>query len=223
MENRNPQQKGKFYEVLKRDHERRKKHSLIYKIQQLDTSKDDWRIYHLRGIIGIAVGIILLAWPEETLRFLIIVMGIQALVKGAIGLIHAISLARKDEKWGLVLLEGVVGLLFGVLLFAWPDVTLKTAAVLIGLWMIATGLGKMAIAFEDRSMAHRGLIGAGGLLSIIIGIILVFLPMESIELAHTLSAVQALALGIILITLGFYTMWQAHKAEAEEKGSGLES
>jgi uncharacterized membrane protein HdeD (DUF308 family) len=214
--------KGRFYKIVKRDHERKKKKSIAYKIRQLDASIDDWRIYHLRGIIGIVFGIILLAWPEESLRFLVLVIAIQALLKGAIGLGHAISLARKDDKWVMVLLEGAVGLLFGVLLFAWPEATLKVAAVLIGLWMIVTGLGKIVIAFEDRSMVHRGLIGAGGLLSIVIGLVLVILPIESIHLAHTLSAIQALTLGIILIALGFYTMWQAHKAQAEENGSGEE-
>jgi uncharacterized membrane protein HdeD (DUF308 family) len=222
-EEQKPSKKEKFYELVKRDHDRKKKKSIIYKIQQLDTSKDDWRIYHLRGIIGIAFGIFLLAWPEESLRFLVIVIAVQALVKGAIGLGHAISLARKDERWGLVLLEGVVGLFFGVLLFAWPETTLKVATVLIGLWMIATGLGKIAIALKTPSMVHRGLIGAGSLLTMIIGFVLIVIPIESIYLAHALSGIQALALGIIMIVLGFYVMWQAHNAKAEENGTGLES
>lgn len=222
-EERESSAKAKAYELVKRDHERKKKKSIVYKIRQLDTSKDDWRIYHLRGIIGIAFGIFLLAWPEGSLRFLVIVIAIQALVKGAIGLGHAISLARKNDKWGLVLLEGAVGLLFGVLLFAWPESTLRVATVLIGLWMIATGLGKIAIAFKTPSMVHRGLISAGSLLTIIIGGVLVVLPIDSIHLAHALSGIQALALGIILIVLGFYVMWQAHKAKAEENGTGLES
>ena len=203
---RGSSRKAKFFEYLKRDHERRKEKSSLYKIKRLETSVDDWWTYHLKGIIGITVGVILLAWPEETLYFLVIVMGIQALVKGAIGLVHAAYMAKRGEKWGLVLLEGAAGVLFGVLLFAWPETTLRTATVLIGLWMLLTGLGKMLIAFENPSMVSRILIGLGGLLSIIIGTVLAVLPIESIQLAHALSGIQALVLGIIFMYLGFHMM-----------------
>lgn len=141
-------------------------------------------------------------------------MCIQALLKGTIGLVHAISNARKQEKWGLLLLESIIGLILGVIIISWPEASIMTAAVLIGIWMIATGLAQLASAIVDESTAKRGLVGAGGLLSIIIGIVIVTVPKETVDLAHKLSAIQSLALGIVFIILGFYLMLKGDKTEA---------
>lgn len=202
--------------ALHGSHKKKKKQSFLQKIRQIDPSKGNWWQYHLKGFVSVAFGAILIIWPEESLRFLIIVMGIQALVKGGIGLVHALSLAKKQEKWGLILLEGLAGLILGVIIITRPEASIKTAAVLIGIWMIATGLGQLAIAIADSSKVSRGLIGAGGLLSIIIGALIVFVPMETVELAHTLSAIQALALGIIFIVVGSYMLLRSHKHRPED-------
>jgi uncharacterized membrane protein HdeD (DUF308 family) len=188
-------------EIFKRD-----KSKFSDKVRKIDTSLGNWWAYYLKGAISIAFGVILIAWPEETLLFLVIAFGIQALAKGIAGLAQAISLASQQRRWLLVLVESVVGLALGVALVANPHATLETAAVLIGIWMIATGLSQLAIAYRDTSKAQKGFVGAGGLLSVIIGILLVAIPMETVELAHTLSAVQALAIGVIFIIAGSYML-----------------
>lgn len=184
-------------EILQRD-----KQSLRDKVRKIDTTLGNWWAYFLKGSISIAFGIILVAWPEETLLFLVIAFGIQALAKGVAGLVQAISLASQQQRWLMVLVESVVGLALGVALVASPHASIGTAAVLIGIWMIATGLSQLAIAYRETSKTQKGLAGAGGLLSVIIGILLVAVPIETVELAHTLSAIQALAVGVIFMIAG---------------------
>lgn len=188
-------------EILQRDKER-----LRDRVRKIDTTLGNWWEYYLKGAISITFGIVLIVWHDETLLFLVVVFGIQALAKGIIGLVHAISLAIKKQQWFLVLLESAIGLILGIALVAAPHASLKTAAVLIGIWMIATGLSHLTAAYRDPSKVQKGLVGTGGLLSVIIGVLLVAVPMETVELAHTLSAIQALVIGVIFITAGSYML-----------------
>jgi uncharacterized membrane protein HdeD (DUF308 family) len=195
----------------------RDKKGMAKKVHEIDTSTDRWLTYILKGLVGIALAAILFAWPEETLLFLVVAFGIQAIAKGIIGLVHTVSLAAAKERWFLVSIESGVGLLLGVALVLQPHASLNLAAVLIGMWMIGTGISQMAIAFRDRNAALKWLLSAGGLLSFIIGVLLVAVPIETVHLAHTLSAVQALVLGIIFMIAGFYVFLQSLKQR--EKGS----
>ncbi|MBN2026081.1 MAG: HdeD family acid-resistance protein [Actinobacteria bacterium] len=198
-------------EILQRDRE-----SLRDTVRKIDTTLGNWWEYYLKGAISIAFGIVLAAWPGETLLFLVVVFGIQALVKGVIGLAHAISLAVKKQRWLLLLMESVAGLILGIALVADPHASLETAAVLIGIWMIATGLSHLAIAYRDPSKVQKGLMGTGGLLTVIIGILLVAVPMETVEIAHTLSAIQALVIGVIFVIAGSYILVKSPKRETTD-------
>jgi uncharacterized membrane protein HdeD (DUF308 family) len=102
----------------------RQKKSFKEKIREIAVSEDKWWAYALKGMVGIAFGAILIAWPEESLLFLVVAFGIQALAKGIIGLIHAVSLAAKKDRWVLVLLESGVGLLLGAALVAQPHASI---------------------------------------------------------------------------------------------------
>lgn len=198
-------------EIFKRD-----KKSLKEKLQEIDSSREDWWTYGLKGTISIAFGAILIAWPEESLFFLVVAFGIQALGKGLVGLVRAIQLAMRRDQWFLVLLESGAGLLLGILIIAQPHASIKTAAVLIGIWMIATGISHMAEAYRDASKTRKRLMGAGGLLSVIIGILLVTTPNETVEFLHTLSALQALLIGAIFITVGSYMLFHSRKSKADD-------
>jgi uncharacterized membrane protein HdeD (DUF308 family) len=205
-------------EILRRD-----KKSVVKEVRKIDTERDRWWAYALKGMASIAFGAVLIIWPEESLLFLIIAFGIQALVKGLIGLVHATSLAVKKERWVLVLCESVVGLLLGIALVVQPHATLKTMLVLVGIWLIATGIIHLAAARRDPSVSMRGLIGTEGFLSVIVGIIFVVFPIEAVSLAHTLMAIQALVLGMIFIIAGAFMLFKSRKLEAEDASTTLPS
>jgi uncharacterized membrane protein HdeD (DUF308 family) len=205
-------------EILKRE-----KKSVIKEVRKIDTERDRWWAYALKGMVSIAFGAVLMIWPEESLLFLIIAFGIQALVKGLIGLVHATSLAVKKERWILVLCESIVGVLLGIALVVQPHATLKAMLVLVGIWMIATGIIHLATARRDPSASMRGLMGTEGFLSVIIGAIFVVVPIEAVSLAHMLMAIQALALGMIFIIAGAFMLFKSRRLKAEDASTTIPS
>ena len=51
------------------------------------------------------------------------------------------------KKWWLLLLRGIVAVLFGILAFAWPGLTLVTLVIFYGAYALVDGIVALAAAF----------------------------------------------------------------------------
>ncbi|MBN1288371.1 MAG: DUF308 domain-containing protein [Actinobacteria bacterium] len=173
-----------------------------------------WWAYLLRGILAIAIGIILLSWPGATVGVLIVVFGIFALIEGAIEFVMAIIMASKLEPWGMAMIKSLVGLLIGGVMVSRPGVALAVVIILIGIWMIITGFIQLLIAFELPPMTGRSLVGVGGVLSIIIGILLIAIPFDTVGAVLILVSTLLLIWGVWLMFLGIYALITRRKVEA---------
>lgn len=178
-----------------------------------------WWSYLLGGIIWIALGIILLSWPDSTVRVLLYIVGIFALIGGAIDLIRSIVLASQKEKWVLSLVSGLVGLLIGGVIISRPDVALAVVIAFIAIWTIIVGFVEIVVAFDLPPMSGRGLIGVLGAISIIIGIILIAYPIETVWVAIIIISIYAFAVGIMRIIIAFYALSLERKMAKEEKAA----
>jgi uncharacterized membrane protein HdeD (DUF308 family) len=81
-------------------------------------------------------------------------------------------LAQLGRHWGWVLAFGIITLLAGIVVLAWPGATLLVIAVLFGVQLIVAGIFRFVAAFatEDTSGGTRVLLALLGVLSIIIGL-----------------------------------------------------
>lgn len=81
-------------------------------------------------------------------------------------------LAELGRHWAWVLAFGVITLLAGILVLAWPGATLLVIAVLFGVQLIVAGIYRFVAAFatEDASGGARVMLALLGVLSIIIGL-----------------------------------------------------
>lgn len=98
-----------------------------------------WGLLLLRGVINVAVGALLLFWPEPTVTVLVWVFGLDLLVTGVVALIASRSVPKEKGRSTLVF-RAAVGILFGLVVMAWPDKTLRIVALLIGLQLVLLGL-----------------------------------------------------------------------------------
>ncbi len=81
-------------------------------------------------------------------------------------------LARLGRHWDWVLSFGIITLLAGIVVLAWPGATLLVIAVLFGVQLIIAGIFRFVGAFatEDASGGTRVLLALLGVLSVIIGL-----------------------------------------------------
>lgn len=163
----------------------------------------NWWALILRGLLGIAVGVLTFLWPGITLASLIILFGIYAFIDGVLAVIAAIRALERHDRWGALLVEGLFGILAGVVTFAWPAVTTVVLIFIIGAWAILTGVFEVAAAVKlRRHVAGEWLLALTGIASVIFGAILLFAPVVGALVIAIWVGAYAFIFGGIMIALG---------------------
>jgi uncharacterized membrane protein HdeD (DUF308 family) len=80
------------------------------------------------------------------------------------------------KSWWLVLLRGIFAILFGILAFVWPGLTLIALVTLYGLYAIADGAVALYAALAGGAPVSRWWLLFAGLLSLAIGIVTLVWP-----------------------------------------------
>ncbi len=174
-----------------------------------------WWSFLLRGLIAIALGVLLLVWPAATVGVIIILFGIFALVDGIIETILSIvGAVRKLDGWGWLLVKGLVGILIGGVILARPDVAIGIVVILIAIWAIVLGFAEIAAAMDMPPESGRGFVVVLGILSLILGIVILCVPRESVYVFVLIVGIYALVAGFFNVVLSFFARSWEKKIEA---------
>ncbi|HMM90591.1 HdeD family acid-resistance protein [Bradyrhizobium sp.] len=107
-----------------------------------------WQV--LLGILYIAFGIVLVSQPATSALILTYVLGLVLVVSGFVRILLGITHWR-EAGW-IILLSGVFGVLAGlVILTGWPVTGLWVIGFLLGVDLIAHGLGWLVYAWKPAS------------------------------------------------------------------------
>ena len=163
-----------------------------------------WWALALRGVVAILFAILTFAVPGLTLAALVLLFGVYALIDGVFAFVSAVRAAHGHGRWGAFLLEGIVGVLAGVLTLAAPAVTLAFLVYVVGAWAVVTGVFEIAAAIRlRRHVAGEWLLILTGIVSVVFGICIFVVPVVgAIAIAWWLG-VYALIFGVLLLTLAF--------------------
>lgn len=162
----------------------------------------NWWLLALRGVAGILFGIGAFVWPGATLAALILVFGAYVFVDGIFAVVAGIGMRRQIDRWWLIVLEGVAGIILGLLTFRSPDTTALVLVTFIAAWSIVTGIFEIATAMRLRKLiANEWLLILSGVVSIIFGALLIAQPgAGAISIVWLLGA-YALLFGILTLML----------------------
>ena len=159
-----------------------------------------WKVTALRGVLAIAFAIVILIWPSIGLSALIALFGAFALVSGVAAIYGAIRMPieRRQRTW--LVIDGLLGVAVGVVVFIWPDLSALGLLYAIAAWAIAIGIIEIGLAFELPLGGRRALLlGLGGLLSIVFGVIMFAEPGAGAVALLALIAALAFVSGIVQI------------------------
>ena len=106
------------------------------------------------GLLGIAAGIVLLAWPDKGLYTLGVFIGAWVVASGLLHIVGAF-VNRHAPHWWLVLVLGLIEVPIGIWAMRRPGLTLAVIVTLAGAWAVVTGIWQCLIAFEVRSLPRR--------------------------------------------------------------------
>src|SRR5262249_62214909 len=105
----------------------------------VDILARNWWAVLLRGVAGILFGIATFFAPAISLAVLVLLFGAYALVDGVLALISALRNRATNEQWWVLLLEGFVGIIAGIVTFVWPGITAVALLYVIAAWALVTG------------------------------------------------------------------------------------
>ena len=79
----------------------------------------NWTVVAARGVFGIIIGLIAFLFPGPTLLSLVGLFAVFLIIDGIFAIVAAVRAASKNERWGFLTFEGIVGIVAGVLAMAY--------------------------------------------------------------------------------------------------------
>jgi len=107
-------------------------------------------------------------------------------------------------NWWLVALQAVVAIIFGLVIIAWPQLSLAIFVYLFGAFVVVYGIFTMGLAFSRRKASVGWwIILLGGFFIMIVGIVTFVYPHVTAQFLAYPVAIWALLVGIIELVHAF--------------------
>lgn len=173
-----------------------------------------WWAVGLRGLAAVIFGILALVVPRITLIVLIAFFGAFVLIDGVITIYLAIRGRESIRNWGWLLVEGIAGVLIGIITFRWPGVTAIVLLAFIAAWAIISGIAVIFQAIELRRVINNEwLLILSGALSVIFGVLLLLFPSSGALALIWLIGLYAILFGVMLLVLAWRLRGMAQSAQ----------
>ena len=105
-------------------------------------------------------------------------------------------------RWALGL-HGLASVAFGVMILAWPGISVYALTIVFGAYTLATGIVELGTAFTSRGEEDRGWLILRGLLGITVGVLVFAWPdISALALLYVIGA-YAFGLGILAVATSF--------------------
>ncbi|HZH53740.1 MAG TPA: HdeD family acid-resistance protein [Microvirga sp.] len=163
----------------------------------------NWWALALRGVFAILFALIAFFWPGATMLSMVLFFSAYMLVDGIFGIVAAVRAASRHQRWGLLVLEGIVDILAGVVAFIWPGLTVLFFVTLIAVWSLITGILMVVAAFKLNPDFGRGWLVFSGIVSVLFGVALLIAPLVGAVVLTWWIGAYALVFGIGLLMLAF--------------------
>lgn len=116
-------------------------------------SRRGWFVFS--GLLGIAFGVMVLAWPGISSLALLYVIGVYAIMIGILAIGASFQLPLDGRDSALMILGGLAAILFGIVMFAQPGAGALAALALIAAFALVTGVSQLVVAIGGKQLAER--------------------------------------------------------------------
>jgi uncharacterized membrane protein HdeD (DUF308 family) len=163
-----------------------------------------WGWVLIFGIVTLLAGIVVMAWPGQTVLVVAVLFAVQILVDGVFNLVRAIGESGEGGGYRVLLLFlGIFSVIVGVLALQNIVQTVAVLVLLLGAYWIVHGIIEAVVAIADRNTPHRGLQITAGLIGVIAGIVVLSYPISSITTLAVILGIWLSLYGIMVMVLAF--------------------
>lgn len=160
----------------------------------------NWRLSYGNGILAILFGIIAILFPGITIIGLAVYFAITLLLGGILLTVSSVNNRKRFSNWQLMFIEGIVGILIGIIILARPETAAAFFIVIMGIWAMVVGL-VFLISYFRLSLPSiiKPFHMITGIISILIGLIIMLNPFDSTRVIVILIGIYAIAYGVFSI------------------------
>lgn len=160
-----------------------------------------WDFIISRGIIALIIGILFIAMPLATMKFLCLLIGIILLLNGLVATVKAIR-SKTAKKTFLV--YGLTCLLLGIIILMNQALSVSVLIMFFAVLVLITGLSQIFAAIKAKSTpgSARALAALTGVLSLILGLALLMHPNIGEKVIPIIIGIYFIAFGVLAIATG---------------------
>lgn len=166
-----------------------------------------WKSALLSGILALALGIVVLAWPGKTIIVAAIVFGLYLVITGITQVFFAFSLHVSAGGRVLLFISGAASLVLAVLAFRHFGSDPLTAILLLAIWIgvgfIFRGVATAVSAISDASLPGRGWQIFVGAISLLAGMVMIASPFQTVALLTLIVGIWLVVIGVFEIVSSF--------------------
>ncbi len=178
----------------------------------LPAATGHWWALALRGVLAILFGLAALLRPGIALEALILLFGAYALVDGVFSIVGVFGGARGGMPRWLLLLEGIAGIVAGIVAFVLPVLTAFALYFLIIAWALVTGVAEISTAIRlRREIEGEWAMILSGALSILFAVVLLVSGAIGIFTLVWVIGVYAVVFGVLLLIAAFRVRGEADR------------
>lgn len=172
---------------------------------ELQQEVKNWWISLILGILYVIVAISLMFSPLSGYAVLSILFSVSMLFSGLLEISFAVSNRRRVSSWGWYLAGGIIDMILGFYLIAYPMLSMEVIPFIIAFWLMFRGFSSVGYAMDLKRYGTRdwGWYVAFGILAVICSLIILWQPAVGALYAVYMISFAFLIIGFFRIMLSF--------------------
>lgn len=163
-----------------------------------------WWIILVVGILSVGLGLLFLIWPGRTVAVVAAIFGVYLLVSGVVQLVQGFNKELSSGERALAVIIGIISIALGVMCFRDGIANgVYILSLFVGFSFLFRGIYQLIVGIQNKGIQGRGLLITAGVLGIIVGIVFLVAPFESISILAMIAGIWLILLGLIEIFYSF--------------------
>ena len=122
---------------------------------EIQHSVKNWWASLLLGIVYIIVALWLMFAPLSSYVALSIVFSISMLISGILEILFAVSNRKGVPSWGWYIVGGIIDVILGIYLIAYPMVSMEVIPFIIAFWLMFRGFSSTGYSIDLKRYGTR--------------------------------------------------------------------
>ncbi len=172
-----------------------------------------WKATLVSGLLAVALGVAVVAWPGKTILVAAIFFGAYLLVTGISQIVLAFSLKVSTGGRVLLFISGAASVVLGALALIRITDAVLLLAIWVGVGFVFRGVATAMSAISDPTLPGRAWNIFVGVISLIAGIIVLAAPFESLGTLTLVAGLSLIIIGVMEVVTAFGIRSASRKLE----------